>query len=99
MDIFVVPVLLLLKSIINLAMMVVIADVIIGWLITANILNAGNQFIYAVVNSLSKMSNFMLRPIRERMPDVGPLDISPVVLVLLMTFCEHVINRILMKLA
>ncbi|MDR0753256.1 MAG: YggT family protein [Holosporaceae bacterium] len=98
MDIFLVPLLLLFKSVIKLAMIVVVAEVLISWLMIANILNSQNRFVYALTDSLSKISDFMLSPIRRRMPvNIGPLDISPIVFILFLSFVEWTVDRILMR--
>lgn len=98
MDVIIVPLLLLLKSIIGLMCWVVIADVLLGWLITLNILSTGNRFVVAVISMISRISEFILDPIRRKMPiSMGMFDISPIVLILFLTFIENVINRILLK--
>ncbi len=98
MDVFLVPFLLLLKAIIGLAVWVVIADVIIGWLLMINIINPHNRFIIAVVDMLTRLSEVMLRPIRQFIPiTLGTLDFSPVVLILLLTFLENVLTRVIIK--
>jgi YggT family protein len=97
-DIFFVPLLVLFKSIISLAMTVVVADVIVGWLMIANILNSQNRFVYVLVDSLSKISDLMLYPIRKRIPvNIGTMDISPVILILLLSFAKLVIDRLLIR--
>lgn len=98
MDIIIVPLLLLLKSLIGIAIIVVVTDVILSWLAALNIVNTSNRFVYTVIDTLSKISNFMLDPIRVRMPsNIGSIDISPVILLILLTFLEHVITRILLR--
>jgi YggT family protein len=98
MDIIAVPTLLLLKAAISFARIVIVADVIISWVLAANILNLSNRFVYAIVGSISKMADLMLNPIRERIPCVvGALDISPIALILFLTFAEHAIDRILLR--
>ncbi|MDR1375195.1 MAG: YggT family protein [Holosporaceae bacterium] len=98
MDIFLVPTLLLAKAVIGMAIVITVADVLLSWLIAADIFNINNKFVYAVIDTVSRLSGFMLAPIRRRMPiSIGMLDISPVVLILLLTLCENVINRILLK--
>jgi uncharacterized protein YggT (Ycf19 family) len=99
MDILLVPVLLLIKAIIGMAIVITVADVMLSWLITANIFNTHNRFVCAVIDTISRLSGFMLNPIRKWMPvSIGMLDISPVVLILLLTLCENIINRILLRL-
>ncbi|MCR5225568.1 MAG: YggT family protein [Alphaproteobacteria bacterium] len=98
MDIVVVPLLLLLKAVIGLAIIVVIADVMLSWLVAANVLNTNNQFVYLIIDTLSRISSFMLDPIRKRMPiNMGMLDLSPVILILALSLLENVINRVLMR--
>ncbi|MDR0580783.1 MAG: YggT family protein [Holosporaceae bacterium] len=98
MDIFFVPLLLLFKSIVNLAMIVVVCDVIVSWLMVANVLNSQNQFVYALTNSLSRISDLMLSPIRRKIPvNIRTMDISPVILILLLSFVKLVIDRILIR--
>ncbi|MDR0678382.1 MAG: YggT family protein [Holosporaceae bacterium] len=98
MDIILVPLLLLCKTVINLAEIVIIVDVLMGWLVMANILNTSNQFVHAVLDSFSRISEYMLRPIRKRMPvHIGSLDISPVVLLLFLQFIEYIIGRIYIR--
>ncbi|MDR2781775.1 MAG: YggT family protein [Holosporaceae bacterium] len=98
MDIVLVPLLLLLKSVFSLALVIVVVDVVLGWLLVANILNSRNQLLCAIINSISRVSNFMLQPIRKNIPiTAGALDISPIVLALFLAFAEHVVDRILIR--
>ncbi|MBE6447281.1 MAG: YggT family protein [Alphaproteobacteria bacterium] len=98
MDIFVVPFLLSIKAILGLAVWIVIADVIVGWLTISNVINVNNRFVIAVIETLSKLTAVMLAPIRQFVPiTVGALDLSPVVLILILSFFENVITRILLK--
>ncbi len=98
MDIIVVPLLLLLKAVIGLLIVVVIADVMLSWLVAANVLNTNNQFVYMIIRTLSGISGFMLDPIRKRIPiNMGMLDLSPVVLILVLSLLENIINRLLMR--
>jgi uncharacterized protein YggT (Ycf19 family) len=98
MDILLVPLLLLFKGILSLALVVVVADVILGWLLIANILNSGNQVLYVIIGSISRVADIMLQPIRRKIPTTaGSVDFSPVVLMLLLVFFERVTDRILLR--
>ncbi|MDR2067960.1 MAG: YggT family protein [Holosporaceae bacterium] len=98
MDIFLVPTLLLIKTVIGIAIMITVTDVVLSWLIAADIFNVHNRFVYAVIEAVSRLSGFMLKPIRKWTPiGIGTLDISPVILILLLTLCENIINRILLR--
>lgn len=99
MDILLVPLLLLTKSLFSILVFVVLADVVISILLMGNVLNTNNQIVYAIINSIKRVCNIMCDPIRKRFPVlVGTLDFSPVVVILILSFLEHVIVRILMKL-
>ncbi len=67
---------------------VVIANVIISWLIAFNILNTQNKFIYAILELTYKLTDPFLRRIRRFLPNLGSLDISPIILLLLIWFIE-----------
>ena len=99
-DILLVPFLFLIKTILVLAIWVVIADVLINWMFIANIFNSNNRFLIMLTDTLERLTNAMLNPIRRNLPCVvGSLDLSPVILILTLTFLENVVIRIIMKLA
>jgi YggT family protein len=98
MDILLVPILLLIKAMIGIAVMIIVADVVIGWLLTANVFNTNNQIVYSIIDTISRLSDSILNPIRRKMPStIGMLDVSPIILILLLTFLENVVNRILIR--
>jgi len=67
---------------------VVIANVIISWLIAFNILNTQNRFVYSVLEFTYRLTDPILNKIRRFLPNLGSLDISPVILLLLIWFVE-----------
>jgi len=67
---------------------VVLANVIISWLISFNILNTQNRFVYSVLEMTYRLTNPMLNRIRRFLPNLGSLDISPIILLLLIWFIE-----------
>ena len=67
---------------------VVIANVIISWLIAFNILNTQNRFVYSILELTYRLTNPILNKIRRFLPNLGTLDISPVILLLLIWFIE-----------
>ena len=56
--------------------------VIMSWLLTFNVINRHNQFVDAVWRTLMGLTEPVLRPIRNVMPNLGGIDISPLVLLL-----------------
>ena len=67
---------------------VVIANVIISWLVAFNVLNTHNRFVYSILETTYRLTNPILNKIRAFLPNLGSLDISPVILLLLIWFIE-----------
>ena len=67
---------------------VVIANVIISWLIAFNILNTQNRFVYLILDFTYRLTEPFLNRIRRFLPNLGTLDISPIILLLLIWFIE-----------
>ena len=67
---------------------VVIANVIVSWLIAFNILNTQNRLVYSILELTYRLTDPFLNRIRRFLPNLGALDISPIVLLLLIWFVE-----------
>ena len=67
---------------------IVIANVIISWLIAFNVLNTQNRFVYSILELTYKLTEPFLNKIRSFLPNLGTLDISPIILLLLIWFVE-----------
>ena len=67
---------------------VVIVNVIVSWLIAFNILNTQNRFVYSILELSYKLTDPILNKIRRFLPNLGSLDISPIILLLLIWFIE-----------
>jgi YggT family protein len=67
---------------------VVLANVVISWLITFNVLNTQNRFVYSILEMTYRLTNPILIKIRRFLPNLGSLDISPIILLLLIWFIE-----------
>jgi YggT family protein len=68
-----------------------IASAILSWLIAFGVVNTRNQFVAMVADFLYKITEPVLRPIRRIMPNLGGIDISPVILILLIILIENII--------
>ena len=66
----------------------VIANVIVSWLIAFNVLNTQNRFVYSILEMTYRLTNPFLSRIRNFLPNLGSLDISPIILLLLIWFIE-----------
>ncbi len=67
---------------------VVIINVILSWLIAFNILNTQNRFVYSILELSYRLTDPILNKIRRFLPNLGSLDISPIILLLLIWFIE-----------
>ena len=79
------------SSLITLYIYVIIASAVMSWLIAFNVVNPYNQFVRSIWQALNAVTEPLLRPIRRWMPDLGGIDISPVVLILLCAFLQTVV--------
>ena len=67
---------------------VIIANVVISWLIAFNVLNTQNRFVYSILEMTYRLTDPILNKIRSFLPNLGSLDISPIILLLLIWFIE-----------
>ena len=79
---------LLAYELLNIYKWIVIANVIISWLISFNVLNTQNRFVYSILDLTYRLTEPFLNKIRRFLPNLGTLDISPVILLLLIWFIE-----------
>ncbi len=86
------PLLYLFNMIVELIVWVVIASAIMSWLVAFGVVNMRNQFIRMAVDTLYRLTEPMLRPIRRMLPNLGGIDISPVVLLVGLYFLRYLVN-------
>ncbi|PLX38567.1 MAG: hypothetical protein C0606_10295 [Hyphomicrobiales bacterium] len=67
---------------------VVIASAIFSWLYAFNVVNPRNSFVAMIGNALYQLTEPVYKRIRRFLPDLGGLDLSPVVVLLLIIFIE-----------
>lgn len=68
---------------------IIIASAIFSWLFAFNVINSRNQVVAVVGDFLYKATEPALRPIRRFLPDLGGLDISPIILLLAIFFVRQ----------
>ena len=88
------------RSILNIILIVLdiyiwllIAAAILSWLVAFNVVNSRNQFVAMVGDFLYRITEPVLRPIRNLLPTLGGIDLSPVVLILIIILIKDVIVR------
>lgn len=70
---------------------VMLAMIIMSWLISFNVINTRNQFVYSVWQILNQLTEPVLRPIRRMLPNMNGLDLSPLVVFLIIMFIQQFI--------
>jgi YggT family protein len=75
----------------NLYTWVLIASAIFSWLYAFNVINSSNQFVGAIGSFLYNVTEPVLRPIRSIMPNLGGIDISPIIVLLLIFFLRSLL--------
>jgi YggT family protein len=85
------------SSLITLYIYIIIASAVMSWLIAFNVINPYNQFVRSIWQGLNALTEPVLRPIRRWMPDLGGIDISPMVLIIVLWFVQGVLLPVLAR--
>jgi YggT family protein len=80
--------LILFNQIVQLYIWVLIINAIASWLVAFNVINVSNRFVYSILEISYKLTDPPLRFIRNYIPNLGSVDISPVILILGLVFLQ-----------
>ena len=83
--------LILFDNVVGLYIWILIINAIISWLIAFNVLNTSNRFVYSILDISYKLTDPPLNYIRKFLPNLGSVDISPIVLILGLMFLRNLI--------
>ncbi|WP_039761041.1 YggT family protein [Bartonella queenslandensis] len=72
--------------ILNIYTDILVSSVIFSWLYVFNIINSRNRFVVLIGNFLDRLTNPVLNPIRRILPNLGTIDISPIVVFIIIYF-------------
>jgi YggT family protein len=70
---------------------IIVIQAILSWLVAFNVINMHSEFVRTVLTALDRMTEPLYRPIRRIMPDLGALDLSPLVVLLLIGILQSII--------
>ena len=87
-------VLILFDQAVSLYIWILIINAVISWLVAFNVLNTSNRFVYSILDISYKLTAPPLSYIRRYLPNLGSIDISPVVLILVLLFLRNLIFKI-----
>jgi YggT family protein len=84
----------LILLVIRIYIWLLIAQAILSWLLAFGVVNRYNRGVAVISDFLYRITEPALRPIRNAMPSFGSIDISPIILILLITVVEMILARI-----
>ena len=70
---------------------ILIGSAVFSWLYAFNVVNSRNQFVASFGSFLIKVTEPVLKPIRRYMPDLGGVDISPIVALVIIYFLRQLL--------
>ncbi|MBM3636266.1 MAG: YggT family protein [Alphaproteobacteria bacterium] len=70
----------------------IIISAVVSWLVAFNVVNMRNEVVRSVAMGLYQITEPALRPIRRILPNLGTMDISPIILLLLIMLIERIIR-------
>lgn len=85
------PILVLVLWLLDAYWWIVIVAVVVSWLVTFGVLNTYHPAARAIVRALAAVTEPVFRPIRRILPDLGGLDISPIIVLIVIWFVRYVI--------
>jgi YggT family protein len=93
------PFLWLIDTIITIYIWLLIGSAVLSWLIAFNVVNNRNPIVTSIGEFLYRVTEPLLRPIRNMLPNLGGIDVSPVILILALLFLERFIFWVYFRLA
>lgn len=91
-QVFLVPLLELVNSIFGIFKFLVIVYVVASWLVAFNVINTQNKGVFTFLSILNRLVDPTLYHIRRFLPNLGGVDLSPIVMILLLTFLQNIIT-------
>ena len=81
----------ILMVLLNVLWWIIIIQAILSWLVAFNVINTYNDFVRSMLIALDRLTAPIYRPIRRFMPDLGALDLSPLVVLLLILILNDIL--------
>lgn len=91
------PILWLLHTVIDIYFWIILAMVVMSWLVAFGIVNRSNPYVRQIGYALERLTEPLLRPIRRVLPDLGGIDISPIVLLIGLQFLGILVDNVFFR--
>ena len=85
------PFLWLVLTLLDLYFYVILATVIMSWLVAFNVINGSNSYVRQIAYALKRLTEPLLGPIRRMLPNLGAVDISPIILLIALQFVRYLV--------
>ena len=89
----------LIDTVITLYVYILIASAILSWLVAFNVVNVRNPIVAQIGDFLERVTEPVLRPLRRVLPNLGGIDISPIILILVLIFVRSLLVELFGPLA
>ena len=86
-------ILILIDTILNLYVWCIIISAILSWLVAFNVVNTSNRIVHMVGDFLYRITEPVLRPFRKFIPNLGGIDVSPIIVILLIFFIRNLMRE------
>ena len=83
----------LIDTILGLYVWVLIASAVLSWLVAFNVVNTRNRAVYVIGDFLYRVTEPLLAPIRRILPNLGGLDLSPIIVILIIFFIRNLMRE------
>jgi YggT family protein len=84
---------LLIDTILGLYVWILIASAILSWLVAFNVVNTRNRAVYVIGDFLYRVTEPVLAPLRRILPNLGGLDLSPIIVILIIFFIRNLMRE------
>ena len=74
---------------------IVIANVVFSWLVAFNVINTSNQFVHMIMDFTYRMTEPLYSRIRGVLPNLGNIDLSPIIVLLGIFFVQGILRDVL----
>jgi YggT family protein len=86
----------LIQNVIWLFIWIIIISAVLSWLIAFNVVNTNNRFVLTVADTLYRLTEPVLGPVRRLLPSMGGIDISPIIVILLLAFISNLLGELVL---
>ena len=86
------PILLLCYRVIDIYFYILIVNILLSWLVAFNVVNMRNRFVATILYATNRLTDPLLNPIRKVLPNLGGIDVSPIILMLGLLFIQDYIR-------